>query len=159
MSNWSVGDGELTQVVADHFWSDFDLVEGLTVVHTDHRADHFWEDDHISHVGSDWSWLFVLWGGQLGSSQLLHEASWLVTQTTGESSSDSGWSQLDELLVGQFQHLFQVNTSVGVGFENSSVLSWSSGHDAILWVFLDLWLIQTTVLLYGLENTMYFLMV
>ena len=132
MSNWSVSDGEFTQVVTNHLWSNFNLVEGLTVVNTNHGTDHFWEDDHVSHVSSNWRWLFVLWSSQLSSSQFLHETSWLVTQTTSKSSSDSGWSQLDELLVGHTQQLFQVDTSVGVGSENSSVLSWSSGHLAYL---------------------------
>lgn len=127
VSHWSVSDGELTQVVTKHLRSDFYLVEGLTIVHTHHGTNHLWEDNHVSHVSLDGNRLLVLWSSKLGSSQFLHETSWLVAQTTGKSSSDSSRSQLDKLLVGHAQQFLQVDTSVGVGFENSSLAGRCSG--------------------------------
>lgn len=62
MSDWGVGDGKLTQVVAQHLRSDLDLVEGLTVVDTDDRANHLWDNDHVSEVGANDSRLLVLGG-------------------------------------------------------------------------------------------------
>ena len=106
MSNWSVGDREFTQVVTDHFRSDFDLVEDLTVVNTNNRTNHFWNDDHVSQVSSDNSWLFIFWSRQFSSSQLLHQTSWLFRQTTSELSSNSGWGQLKEVFSLNLQQLF-----------------------------------------------------
>lgn len=128
VSDWGVSDGELTQVVAQHFRSDFNLVEGLTVVDTDDGTDHFWDDDHVSQVGLDNSWLLVFWTGQLSGSQLLHETVWLTRDTTGELSSNSSWGHLDELLSGHLQQLLQVDTSVGVCLENSLLRTSGLGH-------------------------------
>ena len=129
MSDWGVSNGEFTQIVTQHFWSDFHLVENLTVVDTDDGTDHFWNNDHVSHVGSDWSWLFIFWGSQLGSSQLLHETGWLGSHTTGKSSSNSSWGQLDEIFSGHFQQFFQIDTSVRVGLKNSLLGINSLRHD------------------------------
>ena len=38
MLHWLTGDGELTQVVANHLQLDFHLVEGLPIVHAHHAA-------------------------------------------------------------------------------------------------------------------------
>ncbi len=35
MTDWLVCDGEFAEVVASHFWTDFDLVKRLTVVNPD----------------------------------------------------------------------------------------------------------------------------
>lgn len=119
MSNRGVRDGEFTQVVANHFRLDFNRVEDLTVVDSNDGTDHFWDNDHVSQVGLDSSRLFVRLSGQLGSSQLQDQTLRLGTQTSGESSSNSSRSQLDELFGFQFQQVLQVNTLVGEGLESS----------------------------------------
>lgn len=126
VSDWSVGDGELTQVVANHLWLDLNGVENLTVVDTNQRTDHLWNDNHVSQVGLDNSWLLVGWGGQLGGSQLGNQTHWLGTQTSGESSSDSGSAKLGELLGLQLDQLGKVNALEGEGLEGSlPLVSWN----------------------------------
>jgi len=51
--NRLVGDGELAEVVSNHFWLDFNGVEGLSVVDTNDAADHLGDNDHVSEVGLD----------------------------------------------------------------------------------------------------------
>lgn len=119
VSDWGVGDGELTQVVTNHLWLDLNGVENLTVVDTDNGADHLWDNNHVSQVGLDHSWLLVGWGGQLGGSQLGDQTHWLGTQTSGVSSSDSGTAKLDEVLGLHLQQLLEVNTLKGEGLEDS----------------------------------------
>jgi hypothetical protein len=48
-----VGEGELSEVPADHVELDFDAVEGLAVVDSDVAAHHFGEDDGVAEVGLD----------------------------------------------------------------------------------------------------------
>lgn len=119
VSDWSVSDGELTQVVANHLWLDLNGVENLTVVDTNQRANHLWNDNHVSQVGLDNSWLLVSWGSQLGSSQLSDQTHWLGAQSSGESSSNSGTAKLGEFFSLQFQQLGKVNTLEGEGLEGS----------------------------------------
>lgn len=119
VSNWSVSDREFTQVVTNHLRSDFNGVENLTVVNTDNGANHLWDDNHVSQVGLDNSWLLVLWGGQLSSSQLGDQTHWLGAQTSGESSSDSGTAELGEFFGLHLNQLGEVDTLEGEGLEGS----------------------------------------
>ncbi|ODQ78264.1 hypothetical protein BABINDRAFT_162918 [Babjeviella inositovora NRRL Y-12698] len=119
VSNWSVSDGEFTQVVTNHLWSDVNLVERLTVVNTDDGTDHLWNNNHVSQVGLDEGWLLVWLLGQLSGSQLSDQDHWLVVQTTAESSSDSSVGQLGEFLGFQGDQFLQVNTSEGEGLKDS----------------------------------------
>jgi len=61
-----VGDGELSEVPADHIELDLDIGEGLATVDADHVADHLGHDDSISEVSLDGdgllSWYAVLFG-------------------------------------------------------------------------------------------------
>lgn len=119
VSDWGVGDGELTQVVANHLWLNLNGVENLTVVDTNQGADHLWNNNHVSQVGLDDSWLLVSWGSQLGGSQLGDETHWLGTQASGESSSNSGAAELGELVGVHLQKLLKVNALEGEGLEGS----------------------------------------
>lgn len=119
VSDWGVGDGELTQVVANHLWLDLNGVENLTVVNTNQRANHLWDNNHVSQVGLDDSWLLVGWSSQLGGSQLGDETHWLGTQASGESSSDSGTAELGELVGVHLQKLLKVDALEGEGLEGS----------------------------------------
>ena len=125
MSDGSVGDGEFTQVVADHFGLDFNGVENLTVVDTDDGADHFGDNDHVSQVGLDDGGLFVFGASQLGGSQLLDQTHGLGTEASRESSSHSGAAELGKFLVLQFDEVLKVNTLEGEGLEHSVLLSYN----------------------------------
>jgi hypothetical protein len=48
-----VGEGELSEVAADHVELDFDVIEGFAVVDCDVVADHFGQDDGVAQVGLD----------------------------------------------------------------------------------------------------------
>lgn len=124
VSDWSVGDGELTQVVTNHLWLDFNSVENLTVVHTNNRADHFWHNNHVSQVGLDDGRLLIWLGSQLGGSQFVDQTHGLGSQSSGESSSNSGTAQLGEFFGWHFQQILEVDTSEGEGLEDSFSLSW-----------------------------------
>jgi hypothetical protein len=118
----SVGDGEFTEVVADHIWSDFDLVEGLTVVDTDDGTNHLWDDNHVTQMGLDDGWSLVLAGLSLGLTELSDEAHWLSVHTTLELSSSTGVHHVVEVLEGKVEQILEVNASVGKLLEGS--LSW-----------------------------------
>ena len=49
----SIGDGELSQVHADHLAGDHHDVEHLSVVHSDLAANHLGDDQSISEVSLD----------------------------------------------------------------------------------------------------------
>jgi len=51
VSDRSVGNGELTQIVTNHIGLDVHNVEHLAVVHSDGGADHLRDNDHVSEVG------------------------------------------------------------------------------------------------------------
>lgn len=48
--NYTVGDGEFAQVVANHLILDFHLVEGLAIVDAYHVAHHLGQDDNAPQV-------------------------------------------------------------------------------------------------------------
>lgn len=62
VANRLVCDGEIAQVVTNHLWLDLDTIEGLAVVHTDHRSNHLWHNDHVAEVGLDTSRALTLRG-------------------------------------------------------------------------------------------------
>ena len=53
MAGGFVGDGEFSQVPADHVELDLDIVESFSAVDSYVVADHFGHDDSISEVGLD----------------------------------------------------------------------------------------------------------
>lgn len=85
--DWLVRYRELGEVVSDHLRSDFDLVENLSVVDSNDGSDHLWNDDHVSQVGLDRSWLLVGWSVLLGLSEFLDKSHWLSLETSLELSS------------------------------------------------------------------------
>ncbi len=48
-----IGEGELSEVPADHVELDFNVVEALAVVDSHVVADHFGEDDGVAEVSLD----------------------------------------------------------------------------------------------------------
>lgn len=39
---------ELSKIMADHFWLDLNLIEGLAIVNSNDAPDHFGYNDHVS---------------------------------------------------------------------------------------------------------------
>jgi hypothetical protein len=89
---------ELSEVMADHFGLDFNLVENLTVVDGNDGANHLGNDDHITEMGLDGGRLLVTNSLLLGSTELLNETHGLALQTTLESSASTAVDELHELL-------------------------------------------------------------
>uniref|UniRef100_A0A0E9X7T9 Uncharacterized protein n=1 Tax=Anguilla anguilla TaxID=7936 RepID=A0A0E9X7T9_ANGAN len=111
--NRLVSDGELSQVVANHFRLDFHLVESLAIVHSNHGPHHLRQDNHVPQVSLHH--FRLLHGGCLflGLAQTLQERLLLATQTTVQPSALTGAIQLHQLLIGHVQKLVQVYASVG----------------------------------------------
>ncbi|EER33666.1 40S ribosomal protein S15 [Candida tropicalis MYA-3404] len=106
VSNWSISNGEFTQVVTNHFWFDFNSVENFTIVNTDNRTNHFWNNDHVSQVSFDSSWSFIWLSVSSGNSQFFNQTHWFGVQTSGESSSDSSTTQFGEFFSWHFNQIF-----------------------------------------------------
>jgi hypothetical protein len=51
---WLVGDGEFTQITANHVEFNLDVVKGFSIIDCNIVAHHFWEDDGIAEVSFDW---------------------------------------------------------------------------------------------------------
>lgn len=47
--------------MTNHFRLDFNLIEGLTIVHTNNASNHFWHYNHVTKMSADWFWLFTGW--------------------------------------------------------------------------------------------------
>ncbi len=54
-----VGDGKLTEVVADHLGLDLDLNEAQAVVDADDTVDHLGDDHDVAHVRLDGGGLLI----------------------------------------------------------------------------------------------------
>lgn len=111
--NRLVSDGELSQVMTNHFRLDFHLVEGLAVVHADHGAHHLGQDDHVSQVSFDHLWLLHGWRLLLGLAEAFKERLLLPPEAAVQPPPLPGAIQLHQLLIGHVQQLVQVHTSVG----------------------------------------------
>jgi hypothetical protein len=105
-----VGDGELCKVLADHLGLDLNDVEDLAVVDSDDGANHLGEDGEVTKVGLDDIGLLVELGLLLGLPQLLDEGQVGLGETTGESPSDTGREELDDLVGVELEELLEVNT-------------------------------------------------
>lgn len=93
-----VRDREFTQVVTDHLGFDFDLVELLSRVYTNHRPDHLWHDDHVSEMRLDQIWLLVGPSLLLRLSQLLNQTHRSSLETTVEPSSRTGVQYVEQFI-------------------------------------------------------------
>ena len=83
-----VGDGELSKIVTDHLWLDFDLGEDLSVVDTDNGSSHLGNNDHVSKMGLDNIGLLVDWAFLLLLAELLDQSHGLALQSSGELTPD-----------------------------------------------------------------------
>lgn len=77
---------------------DFNLVESLPIVHSNHGPNHLRQDDHVSQMGLHNLWL--LHGGSvfLGLAQTLQEGLLLAAQATVQPPPLAGAVQLHQLL-------------------------------------------------------------
>lgn len=98
-----VGDRELGKVVANHLRLDLNVVELLSGVDTDDRADHLGDDDHVTEVGLDEVGLLVGLGLLLSLAELLNETHGLALQTAVETSAGTSVNDITELLGGKVQ--------------------------------------------------------
>lgn len=82
---------------------DFNLVESLAVVHSDHGPDHLRQDDHVPQMGLHHLWF--LHGGSLFLclAQALQEGLLLAAQATVQPPPLAGAVQLHQLLTTQEQ--------------------------------------------------------
>jgi len=115
--HWLVCDGELAQVVSDHFRLDFDLVEflkfyqhcvatkifevtNLARVNTNDAANHLRNYNHVSQVCPDCIWLLVWLCLLLGLSELLNQSHRLALETAVEPTACAGVDDITELFGG-----------------------------------------------------------
>jgi hypothetical protein len=91
-------DREFSEVVTNHLRLDFDLVEFLSRVDTDNRADHLWDNDHVTEVGLDEVWLLVGLGLLLRLAELLDQTHWLALETAVETTAGAGMDNITKLV-------------------------------------------------------------
>ena len=108
-----VGDGELSKIVTNHLWLDFDLGEDLAVVHSNDRSSHLWNHDHVSQMGLDNIGLLVDGAFLLLLAELLDQSHGLTLESSGELAPDSAGEQLHQTLVVHVQKLVKIHTTVG----------------------------------------------
>ena len=96
-------DREFAQVVSNHFWLNFNLVENLSRVDTNNTANHLWDDDHVSEMGLDEVWLLIWLGLLLCLTELLDQTHWLALETTVEPTTGTGVDNIAELIGGEIE--------------------------------------------------------
>jgi len=123
--HWPVRAGEFGKIVTGHLRLDFDRVENLAVVNTDHTANHFGDDDHVSEVRLDYCGFFVRGGFLLGFAQLFDEAHWAALEATVELATGACVNEFDELFVTQVEEFVKLDATVGERTERSLLLELS----------------------------------
>ena len=116
VTDWLVGEGELSEVVSNHIGLDFNWVPVLAGVDLAHGGDHLWHDDAVSEVGLDWLWLLTEWSLLHGLDEFLGESvvTSLVVSFISHSSSLSRSEHANDLVGGHGQKLVQLNSSVNL---------------------------------------------
>uniref|UniRef100_A0A7C9DNY2 Uncharacterized protein n=1 Tax=Opuntia streptacantha TaxID=393608 RepID=A0A7C9DNY2_OPUST len=107
-----VADRKLSQVVTDHFWLDFDLVEGLTIVHTNDATNHLGNYDHVAKMSPHWFRFLTRWGLPFRFPELLDQSHGLALQTPAEPSPNTSREELNELISRNVEQSIKVNPSV-----------------------------------------------
>ena len=132
--------------MTNHLGLDFDLVELLSRVDGDDRADHLGDDDHVTEVGLDSVGLLVglslllslnyhiSWCStckdECGTylAELLDETHGLALETAVEPAAGTGMDEVAELLRPKVQELVEVDTAVGKLAEGSLLLELGCGN-------------------------------
>lgn len=86
-----------------HLRLNFNLVEVLSGVNANNRADHLGDNDHITEVGLYEVWLFVGLGLLLGLTELLDQTHWLAFEATVEPSASSSVDEVTEFFRGEIK--------------------------------------------------------
>ena len=98
------------------------MVEGLSVVDSDHGTGHFRNDDHVSQVGLDNIGFLVGRAFLLLLAKLLDEGNGLSLESTSELSSNAAREELHQLLIVHVQELVEVHSAVGELAEGTLLL-------------------------------------
>lgn len=93
-----VGNGKLSQVVSDHLWLYFSLVENLSVVDANDGTDHLGKDDHITQVCLHCGRLLQNVSGFLCLLKPRNQVEVLPLQSTSKAPSHAAWKHLCELI-------------------------------------------------------------
>merc|ERR1719411_1674440 len=120
--NRLVGDGELSQIVADHLWLDLHLGEDLPVVDTNNGVGHLRDHHHVPQVGLHNIGLLVDGSGLLLLTELLDQSHWLALHSSGELAPDPAGEELHQTLIVHVEELVEIHTTVGVFAEGSLLL-------------------------------------
>ena len=132
--NRRVRNGEFSEVVSDHLGFDFNLVENLSGVDSDDRADHLGNNDHVTEMGLDDVGLLVGFGFLLGLSEFLDQAHWAALEAAVEPSAGAGVDDFEELFGGQVEEAVEIDSSVREFAEGSSLLELSSVLSVVFFV-------------------------
>ena len=106
--------------MAKHFRFDFNGIESLSVVNTDHAADHFWDNNHVAEMCLNHNWLFtedrlfflqrssirnqnfqLLTNATYRLSESLNEGQRLPLKAAVETTASTSTNKLSELAVGE----------------------------------------------------------
>ncbi len=94
-----------------HPYLDFNLVEGLAVVHADHGSNHLRQDDHVSQVSLHHLWFLHRRRLLLGLTEALEERLLLPPEATVQPPPLSGTVELHQLLAEEHTHPGLINIS------------------------------------------------
>lgn len=121
MESWLVSDGELSKVMPDHLWADFNDGKLASIVHSDVATDHVWEDDGIAQVRSDKLGLVEEPALLLGLAEALEQARvlenvanlelwrlWPDLSHSAELALDAGREHANKLSVRHVQELIKI---------------------------------------------------
>jgi len=98
--------------VTNHLRLDFDGVEFLSGVDSNDATNHFWNDNHVTEMGLDGVWLLVWLGVLLSLTELLDQTHRHALETTVEPTASAGVDNITELIGGEVEELFEVDTAV-----------------------------------------------
>lgn len=84
--------------MTDHLRLDLDLVELLSGVDTNNRADHLWDDNHVTQVRLDDVWLLVGLGLLLSLTELLDQTHGLALETAVETATGARVDDVAQLV-------------------------------------------------------------
>lgn len=122
MLDWSVCDGELSEIMADHFGLDFNLRKLLALVDTNDTANHLRYHNHIPQVCLDEVGLLVRFGFLLRFAQLLDQTHGLSLETTVEPTPGASVNDISQLFGGQVKELVEIDATVREFAEGSLLL-------------------------------------
>jgi hypothetical protein len=96
-------DREFSQVVSNHLWLNFNLVELLSRVDTNDATNHLGDNDHVSQMSLDEVGLLVGLSLLLSLAQLLDQTHRLALETTVEPTAGTSVDNITELVGGEVE--------------------------------------------------------